>query len=111
VLHQVGQINDYPVIFRKIYMNPDIYPDEIVFDNVIEHTKTLFSAEDIELESKLIVVNLPELESAYLDLDAGSPGYYFRTMITHQKKGIAFVKTYFSGEYTVWRHHPETIRF
>jgi len=111
VFHQAGLVDRYPVFFRKVYTHPDFFPADQPFKNIIDHAKHRFDTAALQIDSKLIAVNLMALESAYLDVPEGSPGFYFRTVISLQHEVIAFMRTYFSGEYTVWSDNPEVIRF
>lgn len=110
LVHQIGSAQNNPVFFRKIYLDKTVFPDDIDFENIIIYARDVLKLEHLRMQSKMMVVNLPALEAAYLDVNPESPGFYLRTVLKQKEKPIAFIKTYFSGEYTVWSDDPEIIQ-
>jgi DNA-binding GntR family transcriptional regulator len=111
LLHQVGFLHDHSVFFRKVYFDQAIYKEDADFSNIIVYSKDTLHLKDLSLHSKMMVVNLPALEAAYLDVSAESAGFYLRTLLSQNQQAIAFMETYLSGEYTVWSDDPEIIQF
>ena len=109
--HQVAMVHDHPIYFRKTYLHPEVYPPIDDIDDIFATSQRLFNVNDLEFHSKMMVVNLPTVEAAYLNVEPQSAGFYLRTLIKKNDQVIGFVRTYFSGEFTVWSDDPETIQF
>lgn len=110
-VHQVAMADKNPLYFRKIYLDPALYPEDYQATDVITYTRDVMKLDSIKLSSKMMVVNLPAVEAAFLNVEPESAGFYVRTHVQQKDRVIAFIRTYFSGDYTVWSDLPEAIRF
>ncbi len=110
-LHQVAIVQKNPIFFRKTYLDPSFYQGDLPSSDLISYTRDVMKLDSIQLSSKMMVVNLPAVEAAFLNVEPESPGFYVRTTIKQKERVISYILTYFCGDYTVWSDLPESIRF
>lgn len=108
VIYQLSYFKNDVVMFKKIFLDQS-YEHGILSMSSVE---ALIHEDDTidAVDSKLIAINILDIEAMYLKVNKYDPGFLATTYYKHNDRVLIQEERYFSGIHTTWKETLEHVR-